>query len=184
VDNERKATTTMPLKERFEAAVVVCVPVRYHERAQVSDRNLQHIEVAGKRARRQPAVIEQRTALPVALDSDQRRETVFGDQLVTIAEVCGEIPAHTLDLGHQQIDEVVDNDRHLHTIYRFEDSRKRLVHTGHSRPWSAVIPEHWPRSPSLIVGRWSWPRSRIFRRKQKTAPAGGPSGPRRPTVVV
>src|SRR5581483_3595258 len=40
VDDKRESTTAMPTEERFQSAVMIRVPMRNHERAQISDRNL------------------------------------------------------------------------------------------------------------------------------------------------
>src|SRR5262249_55694141 len=74
VDDKRQAPPTMPLEQRFKSAVMVSVPVRNDKSTQVSDRNLQHIQVAGKSGRRQAAVVEHRTPAIAPLDCDERRE--------------------------------------------------------------------------------------------------------------
>ena len=71
MDDKRQAPATMPPEERFKSTVVVCMPVRDDERAQISDRNLQgKIQVAAKCGRRQTAVVEDRAPAPVPLDRD------------------------------------------------------------------------------------------------------------------
>src|SRR5918912_1221680 len=39
VDNERQPAPAMPSEQRFQTAVMICVPMRNHERTQFSDRN-------------------------------------------------------------------------------------------------------------------------------------------------
>ncbi len=108
----------MPPEKGFKPAVMVCVPVRYDERAQVSDRDLQDIQVAAECCRRQTAVVEDRTPAAVTLDCDQRREAMLCDELVAVAEVGGEVPANAVGAGHQHVNEVVDDDRDLSTNHR------------------------------------------------------------------
>src|SRR5579884_3122652 len=40
VDDKWEPAPAMPSEERFQAAVMICVPVRNHERTQLSGRNL------------------------------------------------------------------------------------------------------------------------------------------------
>src|SRR5215471_12712363 len=40
VDDKREPTPAMPAEERFQTAVMIWVPMRNHERAQLFDRNL------------------------------------------------------------------------------------------------------------------------------------------------
>ena len=123
MDDKREAPPTIAPEERFKPAVMVCVPVGDDQRAQVSDRNLQDIQIAAKRRRRQAAVIEDRTPATVRLDRDQRREPMLCDELVTVAPVGSEVPAHALRPGHQYVNEVVDDNRDLSTIDRLEPNR-------------------------------------------------------------
>jgi hypothetical protein len=123
MDDEREPRPTVPLEQRFEPAVVVCVPVRNDQRAQVPDRDLQHVQVAGQRGRRQPAVVEQGAAATVRLNRDQSREAVLCDQLIPTTEIAYEVPADIVRACHEQIDEVVDHDRHLGTVDRLEPYR-------------------------------------------------------------
>ena len=120
MDDEREPRPTVPLEQRFEPAVVVCVPVRNDQRTQVPDRDLQHVQVAGQRGRRKPAVVEQGAAATVRLNRDQSREAVLCDQLIPTTEIAYQVPADTVRACHQQIDEVVDHDRHLGTVDRLK----------------------------------------------------------------
>ena len=123
VDDKREAPPTMPPEKRFKPTVMVCVPVRDDERAQVFDRDLQDIQVAAKCRRRQTAVVEDRTPTAVRLDCDQGREAMLRDQLVTVAEVGGEVPADAVGAGHQHVNEVIDDDRDLSTNDRLQPNR-------------------------------------------------------------
>jgi len=48
VDQERQPPAAVPLEERFQPAVMVCMSVRDDESTQLSDRHLEDVEVAGK----------------------------------------------------------------------------------------------------------------------------------------
>jgi putative zinc finger protein len=54
------------------------------------------------------------------LNRDQSREAVLCDQLIPTTEIAYEVPADTVRACHQQIDEVVDHDRHLGTVDRLK----------------------------------------------------------------
>ena len=54
VDNKREPLPTVALEKRFEPAAMVCMSVRDDKRAQVSDRHLQDIQVAGESGRVRP----------------------------------------------------------------------------------------------------------------------------------
>ena len=137
MDDEREAPPTVSLEECFKSAVMVSVTVRNYERAQVSDWDLEHIQVAGKRGRCQTAVVERRTRAAVRLHLDQRREAMLRDEVSAVAEVRGEIPANVVGAGHQQIDEVVHDDRDLDMIDRLESNQRVARHSCTvRRTWS------------------------------------------------
>ena len=83
------------------------------------------------------------------------------DQLIPTTEIAYQVPADTVRACHQQIDEVVDHDRHLGTVDRLKpyhplSGTNHLLHaTEHmsqSRTrCSGVIPEHWPRRTCAAV---------------------------------
>jgi hypothetical protein len=111
---------------------MVCVSVRNDQRAQLSDRNLQDIQVAPESGRRQTPVVENRTPATVRLDRDQRRKAMLRNQLAAITPIGGDVPADIVGAGHQHVDEVVDDDRDFGTINRLEpnrptDSHRRLT---------------------------------------------------------
>jgi hypothetical protein len=58
VDNKGEPPPTVALEKRFEPAVMVCVSVRDDKRAQVSDRHLQDIQVAGESGRCEAPVVQ------------------------------------------------------------------------------------------------------------------------------
>jgi hypothetical protein len=58
VDNKGESLPTVAPEKRFEPAVMACMSVRDDERAQVSDRHLQDIQVAGESGRCQAPVVQ------------------------------------------------------------------------------------------------------------------------------
>src|SRR5207253_8996300 len=83
----------------------------------------QDIQIAANSRRSQTTVIEDRTPATVRHDRDQRREPMLCDELVAVAPVGGEVPAHAIRPGHQYVNEVVDDNRDLSTINRLEPNR-------------------------------------------------------------
>jgi hypothetical protein len=71
----------------------------------------------------------------VRLNRDQSREAVLCDQLIPTTEIAYEVPADTVRPCHQQIDEVVDHDRHLGTVDRLKPypSLSGTNHLFHAR---------------------------------------------------
>ena len=61
--------------------MVIGVAVGDHERTEISHADIEHVEVAGQAVGCKAGVIQRGAPLTFALDGDQRRESVLGDQL-------------------------------------------------------------------------------------------------------
>lgn len=73
--------------EPLEATMVIGVPVRDDDRAQVTHRHLKHVEVASHGVRGEAGVVQNGSPVTVTLDGDQRAEAVLRDELLRRAEV-------------------------------------------------------------------------------------------------
>src|SRR5207248_9313294 len=120
VNHQRQPRTPPTADQPLETAVMSGVTVRDDDRAQVTHRDLKHVEVAGHGVRREASVVEHGAPLAAPLDADQRREAMLSNQLLSRAEVPRLVANHTLLAGHQHVKEVVDHDRHLDAIHRGE----------------------------------------------------------------
>ena len=84
MDHQRQPGPAVAGKEALEATVMIGVAVRDNDRAQVLDRDAEQVEVSAETIGRQPPVVEDRASLPVGLDGDEGRESMLGDELLTL----------------------------------------------------------------------------------------------------
>ena len=100
--------------------MVVGVAVGQDDRAQVAQPDLQDVHVVDRGPRAEARVVEDRRALAAALDGEQQREAVLGQQLRAIAlqhPVVDAPAAYHLAARQEQVDGVVDQDGHLDRVH-------------------------------------------------------------------
>src|SRR2546428_6273846 len=116
MDDQREPATTQPSRDAFEPTLVVSVAMRDDDRPEVRGADPEDVEVPAEDCRREPGVVEEGPAIPVNRDGHERREAVLGDEFVRIAEVGGSIPLDAGCVGHEDVDEAVDDDLHLDRV--------------------------------------------------------------------
>jgi hypothetical protein len=65
---------------------------------------------------RKTSVVEHGMTIAVALEDDEGREAVLGDQLLRRSQVPCPVASHAILTGHQHVEVVVDHDRDLDAI--------------------------------------------------------------------
>ena len=89
--------------------------MRDDDRAQLTDRHLEHVEVARHGMGRKTSVVEHSMTITVALKGDDE-PAVLSDQLPRRAEVLPPVANHVLLARHQHVEEVVDHHCDLDAI--------------------------------------------------------------------
>jgi hypothetical protein len=102
--------------------------MRDDDRPEVRGANPEDVEVPTEDRRREPAVVEDGAAIPIDGDGHERREAVLRKELVAIAPVRGSIPLDAGRIGHEDIDEAVDDDLHLDRVDGHEGDRRPASH--------------------------------------------------------
>src|SRR5947209_8139993 len=116
LDDQREPATSQPVRDTYELGRVVSMAMRDDECPEVRGADPEDVEVPAEDCRREPAVVEEGPVIPVSGDGHERREAVLGDEFVAIAEVRGPIPLDAGCVGHEDVDEAVDDDLHLDRI--------------------------------------------------------------------
>jgi hypothetical protein len=112
--------------QALEAAVVVDVAVGDDDGPQLGRVDLHDVEVVGQAVRGEAAVVQDRAPPSAREHGDQGREAVLGHQLVVVEVVVGQWePANPVGTGHQDVDEVVDDQGDLDRVDRLQ-----LDHAG------------------------------------------------------
>jgi hypothetical protein len=117
MEHQRQAVVAKPVDHAWQPHGVIGVPVTEHDRRDVGQVDLQHVQVV-EEASSADASIEQHPAPPLpALNFDEDREAMFGDGQRTLECIWAERES----LGHlgtiqEQVDAVVGDDRNPHRI--------------------------------------------------------------------
>src|SRR5437868_12285214 len=128
MDDQRERATTKPSREAFEPTLVVGVAVRDHDRTEVRDANPEDVKVPTEDRRGEPAIVKERAAIPVNGYGHEGREAVLGKELVAIAPIQCSIPLDAGRIAHEDVDEAVDDHRHLDPVDGHDGDRRLATH--------------------------------------------------------
>jgi len=128
MDYQRKPARTKSSCEAFESTLVVGVAMRDHDRSEIRDANPEDVKVPTEDRRGEPAVVKEGAAIPINGYGHESREAVLGKELVAIAPVRRPIPRDAGRIAHEDVDEAVDDHRHLDPVDGHEGDRRLDSH--------------------------------------------------------